>query len=743
MPQPYLRPRIEVNINRSVYGGFRDDNFNVGWTLTSGGSFTTNGDVGTLRSSPTFGVGKAQKTVPGTLSTTTWPWLIWRSKATNDTPIIRIHYTDTTEQTDSHTNPNFTARNLPLTTGKTVQWVQLENTNPGNAAITDWDYVCIAKNSGIKFTTQDVDPISATRATSSADEFSFNLRNNGGFYYTGANTINLGDDVYIYHGNLKDDTVTPSLSRVFGGTIEDLTPDLSTNGDILQVHGRGWAAKLLTVLIAKEYGSLSDNNSITTASGAVSDIITTVNGSGIQSGGYQFTTTYLQSFSPTLSYILFKNDPAFNAVKQLADLITANSDPTGTSTNPVEFWVDPAENAHMAPIGNWGTDPNLSSYPNALNVGTEHITNSFRRDIIDMRNQIHYFSATLKPPNGDAWTETGPITDWTIAPTGGAGGTFTTSYDSSAGNFKVNGNSVKGNWTGMSTGTSGILLTYNPAVALAQDITKLGGKITPPKLRFYVKTDVPSTSFPYALQIHMMTDGSNYFQSNYWPTNVNIVTNAGGISGTDWQLFEMKVGPYGDFPPGFVTGSPVWTNINRIRIKFLYSNSYTAGNVWVDGFNIDGQTHWVAKDSTKVIAYGIREAHLVNNRVRDTVTQQLLAKAELYKLHSPVMKGSIRVPGISAVLPGQKVTMTAPSANLSAASLRVLEVRHRFGSQEGYTTELDLTDDLTNYQTLEPTRLSNVILELHTPPFKKKEEQDVYMGTPDPTTIATTIDYPS
>src|SRR6266571_695902 len=352
-------------------------------------------------------------------------------------------------------------------------------------------------------------------------------------------------------------------------------------------------------------------------------------------------------------------------IKNIADLITANNDPTGTTTNPVEFWVDPAENVHMAPIGSWGTDPNPSSYPNPLNVGRDQVTNSFRKDIVDMRNQIHYFSATLKPPNGDAWTETGPSTDWTVAATGGTGGTFTVSYDSSAGNFKVNNQSIKGNWTGMTSGTAGIYLTYVPATALAMDVTKLGGKITPPRLRFYVKTDVPSTNFPYALQIHIMTDANNYFQSNYWPTNVNIVTNAGGITSTDWQLFEMKVGPYGDFPPGFQTGSPSWTNINRMRIKFLYSNSYTAGNVWVDGFNLIGQTHWVAKDSTRVNGYGLKEAHLVNNRIRETATQQLLAKAELYKLHNPILKGSVKVPGIADLLPGEKVTITAPSANLT------------------------------------------------------------------------------
>src|SRR6266571_6963812 len=125
MPQPYLKPIMEVLINRRIYGGFRDDNFNSGWTLVSGGSFTTNGDIGTLRSSGTFGVGKAQKTVPGSLSTNSWPYIVWRAKATTDNPVLRVHYTDTTESTDTHSNPNFTARTLALTAGKTIQWVQL------------------------------------------------------------------------------------------------------------------------------------------------------------------------------------------------------------------------------------------------------------------------------------------------------------------------------------------------------------------------------------------------------------------------------------------------------------------------------------------------------------------------------------------------------------------------------------------------------------------------------------------
>src|SRR6266705_2966052 len=186
MPQPYLKPLVEVDINRSVYGGFRDDNFTSGWTLISGGSFTTNGDIALLRSSGSFGIGKAQKTIPGSLSTTTWPFVVWRSRATNDSPIIRVHFTDTTEVTDTHSINNFTPRNLALPSAKTIQWIQLECTNPGNAAITDWDYVDVAKKQGIFLTQQDIDNTSATvkttRATSSVDDFTLAPRNTGDHY---------------------------------------------------------------------------------------------------------------------------------------------------------------------------------------------------------------------------------------------------------------------------------------------------------------------------------------------------------------------------------------------------------------------------------------------------------------------------------------------------------------------------------------------------------------------------------
>src|SRR5262249_7935581 len=132
MPQPYLKPLVEIDINRSVYGCFRDDNFNSGWTLISRTSITTNGNTGTLTSG-VVAVGKAQRTLPGSLSSTIWTNLIWRARATADNPVVRVHFSDTTEVTDTHSSGNYSPRNLALPSGKTIQWVQVECTNSGTS----------------------------------------------------------------------------------------------------------------------------------------------------------------------------------------------------------------------------------------------------------------------------------------------------------------------------------------------------------------------------------------------------------------------------------------------------------------------------------------------------------------------------------------------------------------------------------------------------------------------------------
>src|SRR2546427_3331738 len=143
-----------------------------------------------------------------------------------------------------------------------------------------------------------------------------------------------------------------------------------------------------------------------------------------------------------------------------------------------------------------------------------------------------------------------------------------------------------------------------------------------------------------------------------------------------------------------------------------------------------------------------RETQFASHRVREQLTLQTLAKAELFRLHGTRVKASIRVPGIPDLLPGQLVTITAPSANYTNATFRVLQVKHSFG-MDGFVTELMLTDDLTNYQALQVTTMSDMLLQLpHTAAVNRRQEQDtlgggVMRGTPDPTNASTVKDYPS
>ncbi len=731
MLQPYLRPRYEIDFLRSNYGGFRDDNWNLGWTLGGiGAAASSDGDILTLTATSAL----ATYTKSYSVSTTSFGNLSARIVSTSGSGNISLQVLETgglndilTFAASSILGP--TVRQLTLTTGRTPTSIVI-SIDPGVTVKIDW--IAVSAASTIVSQTQDVDPINGTRSTQSADDMTFNLRNTAGYYIASPNPLSLYDVMYVYLGYVQDDTIVANrkMSKIFGGTIEELTPALSKAGDILTVHGLGWGMALNRVYSTKEYGSQSINSSISTMTGAITDIVGVVN-----AGGYQLTTNYIQSFTNNaLTYVIFKTEPAFNAIKQLCDLLTTNNDATGTTTQPVEFWVDPAENCHLAPLGAWGSDPNPSTYPNALNVGRDQITNNLRQDIEGLVDQVHFWSVNVEPPDGDYWTETVSASSWAASQSGGTGTMGTVQYDT--GNKQVGSQSITVGWSGFSSGALQVDLKYPGAANLALDTTKLGGRIQPPILKFYAKCN----QTVYAPQVILWTNaGTDGYLGE--PLPIGVAGTQNGINNSDWHLWTYAMGPYGDkFTP---TGSPSWSNINQIDIGFQFVAPKTAGQVWLDGIRIDGQTHYVAKNSTKIAAYGLRESHFVNNKHRKKEELQLLAKAELYRAMKPVRRGTISVPGIPDVLPGQKVTVTAPSANLTTATLRVLEVRHRMGTGEGFVTDLDLTDDLTNYQALAPVSLSNMLLDLpQQKTGKRRAEYDIGLEKPDPTNGTTTTDYP-
>ncbi len=85
------------------------------------------------------------------------------------------------------------------------------------------------------------------------------------------------------------------------------------------------------------------------------------------------------------------------------------------------------------------------------------------------------------------------------------------------------------------------------------------------------------------------------------------------------------------------------------------------------------------------------------------------------------------------------------SCNVCSSQNRLyvnLEVRHSY-SKNGFTAELDLTDDLTKYQSLSPVTMARLLTAQDMPGYRKREEQDIAMQELDPTITYTTIDNPS
>src|SRR2546427_5550324 len=157
-----------------------------------------------------------------------------------------------------------------------------------------------------------------------------------------------------------------TLFRVFGGYAYTRQPKMQP-ADVLDLHGLGWADGLKQILITKEYTN-------TTISAIVTDIMATVNAAGT---GYQITSRFISTLpSNTIPYWTFVRKPAFDALKEMADLVTAF---TGTG---VDVWVDPAENLHFETVGS-------RSYATPVSVGVNQLFSDVDKGLTTHKNRLH------------------------------------------------------------------------------------------------------------------------------------------------------------------------------------------------------------------------------------------------------------------------------------------------------------------------------------------------------------------
>jgi len=132
-------PLLLPTLTRGV--GWRDDMISASlWTLDSGVSLTSDGDIGTL--SGTTSTNGASQTVPGSLNSSTYPRLLCRAASgdtTTRTLDILVNYTvgsDTFTMTGVGTP--FQVFNFTLTSGKTISSVKFQNQSVSGNLLVDF-----------------------------------------------------------------------------------------------------------------------------------------------------------------------------------------------------------------------------------------------------------------------------------------------------------------------------------------------------------------------------------------------------------------------------------------------------------------------------------------------------------------------------------------------------------------------------------------------------------------------------
>ena len=124
MPQPYLKPVVEIDIFHSYGGGFRDDNWlGIGssvWTPDPGVTATTNGDI--LNLSGTTGTNGLFRSLLS-INTTSFSKAVARMKlgtaAAGSTIQLVATFSDTTTQTFTFSpTSNYGVFSFTLTSGK-------------------------------------------------------------------------------------------------------------------------------------------------------------------------------------------------------------------------------------------------------------------------------------------------------------------------------------------------------------------------------------------------------------------------------------------------------------------------------------------------------------------------------------------------------------------------------------------------------------------------------------------------
>jgi len=533
-----------------------------------------------------------------------------------------------------------------------------------------------------------------------------------------------------------------SWTQVFEGIIEDATPQLSEQGQNVGALAYGYGRAIRNTHVDTSFGAESQNPSLDTPEEIWDDLVDNyINKSfGGAATGYAITKAQIEAIAtPTIQYVGGTYKSCLDILDQVCNIVQATR---GANAGP-HWMVDTSKNLRIKYITTvqagwpvwWRTDQAGSTLTEGLDLLEYHLTKKGE----GFANKI-VLCSDLRKPGYDYWTEN----------QSGLWGTSNCTLSDDAGTKVVGGHSLKAENADF---INPPYAWYPSGANWNLDTSKLGSLETIPTISLYVATDDSN----YDPQLLLFTDwtGAGDGADNYFWTNVmNLTTN---------NTFRHYAFPIGsnyehsnvagtDFLWSTV-GAPDWTEIDGMGLRWPISIANK--DYWVDDLHLTGKVIREAYNSTSIgnddevqkIIYSNRSLDDSMIASDDTGTAGALAYTELLWRQKKPIVGTVKIPLIVDILPGQKVHIHAdkqaygslPGTYRIDSDFRVKEITHTISQAEGFITTLALTDDVINFSAKGPTDVRSIFAKAA---FADPEAKDLQSSDVDLLISRLSKDYP-
>lgn len=543
--------------------------------------------------------------------------------------------------------------------------------------------------------------------------------------------IDKGDAIAIY----QKDRSNSSWVTLLKGMVRLVAPFLPN--DLLRLECDGAGYGFGETVCGEEYGVESSNSSLDTIKeiltdatyGVVPKWVNKILGSGTSSG-YSYDSTNVETITGAIKYVAFPYKPNHKVVGDLCDLVTAIK---AGSAGP-HWIVDTDDNFRLKTIGSTGDASWTKYYGGSQAEATleqgKHLVNFTFQQLAPEANYILYYGI-LRKPAADYLTE-GDTTHlqniW---------GTANNLNIASEGSIvKVGSTSLK-TYGQVTAGQA----FYPSTKDAGWDFTQIGSEKNPPTFEYY--NYIGATWGGQTTFIALCDDGSNYFYKDFQ----NDTTGR-------WNKHSRIIGPY--YRKGVdwdVQGSPSWTDIDYILIYHALAGSAICTEYW-DDMHFEGLICRGAKDSTQITSEKLKTKVIIDDvgkddsmtQTDDSGTIARLAYVELLRRSSSPLIGSVTVPIIPDLLPGQFLHTHAKKKSDGSfridKDMRVTRAVHNI-SMNGFTTNIRITDDLTNSHPRSAFNDMNKVLSDMRPEWQDRQATNIKAGSVDLTVAILETDYPS